>query len=65
MEFGPSPPQLDAKDFEDLPHLQDDDNNNNNDNNHTLVLRLCSFQLDLQPAGCPAYFHAGSQSDGE
>lgn len=40
MEFGSSPPQLDAKDFEDLPHLQDDDNNNNN--KHTLVLRLPS-----------------------
>lgn len=62
MEFGSSPPQPDAKDFEDLPHLQHDDDNNNN---HTLALRLRSLRMDLQLTGRPEYLHAGSQSDGE
>lgn len=62
VEFGASPPQLDAKDFEDFPHLQDD---NDSDNNHRLILRLRSLLLNLQPAQRPEYLHAGSQSDGE
>lgn len=40
VEFGASPPKLDAIDFEDLPHLQDD-------SNHTLLISA----TQLPPSG--------------
>lgn len=40
VEFGASPPKLDAKDFEDLPHLRDD-------SNHTLLIP----ETQLPPSG--------------